>query len=425
MNLIILVWNYLKARPLNTAINIILLALGIAVIAILLLFNRQLEEKITDNARGIDLVVGAKGSPLQLILCNIFHIDFPTGNIKLAEAERISRNRLVKKAIPLALGDSYQSYRIVGTSQAYAELYKATLAQGAWWKKDLEVTIGANVAKLAGLKLGDTFASAHGLTEGGHDHDEHKFLVTGIMAATNSVLDNLILTNVESIWIMHEEHGAEATEEAHEAGHPEHETPASIAFKPSPLIPSIAAGDSVKEVTSVLIQYRSPMGAVQLPRLVNSQSSLQAASPAFETARLFSILGVGVEILMGFAYVLIVISGLSIFIALYNSLKERRYDMAIMRSMGASRSRLLVSILLEGGLLTLLGSIVGLLLGHGVLMLLAGMVEETQKAGITGMVFYTQEWIILVGSLLLGLLCALIPAIQAYRTDISRVLAGN
>ncbi len=95
-------------------------------------------------------MVGAKGSPLQLILCNIFHIDFPTGNIRLAEAERIARNRLVKKAIPLALGDSYQSYRIVGTSQAYAELYKATLARGAWWKKDLEVAIGANVAKLAG-----------------------------------------------------------------------------------------------------------------------------------------------------------------------------------------------------------------------------------------------------------------------------------
>lgn len=422
MNLIILVWNYLKARPLNTAINIILLSLGIAVIVILLLFNRQLEEKITDNARGIDLVVGAKGSPLQLILCNIFHIDFPTGNIKLAEAERIARNRLVKKAIPLALGDSYQSYRIVGTNQAYADLYKATLAQGAWWKKDLDVTIGANVAALAGLKLGDAFASAHGLTEGGHDHEEHKYVVTGIMAPTNSVLDNLILTNIESIWVMHEEHGDENADETHEAVH---DVQPTASFKPSPLIPSIAAGDSVKEVTSVLIQYRSPMGAIQLPRLVNSQSSLQAASPAFETARLFSILGVGVEILMGFAYVLIVISGLSIFIALYNSLKERRYDMAIMRSMGASRSRLLISILLEGGLLTLFGSAVGLALGHGVLMLLAGMVEETQKAGITGMVFYTQEWIILVGSLLLGLLCALIPAIQAYRTDISRVLAGN
>ena len=109
MNIFILVWNYLKARPLNTAINILLLSLGIAVITILLLFNRQLEKKINDNAKGIDLVVGAKGSPLQLILCSIFHIDLPTGNIKLAEAERIAKNRLIKLAIPLALGDSYKS----------------------------------------------------------------------------------------------------------------------------------------------------------------------------------------------------------------------------------------------------------------------------------------------------------------------------
>src|SRR5688572_32309936 len=125
MSIFTLVWNYLKARPLNTAINILLLSLGIAVITILLLFNRQLEQKITENARGIDLVVGAKGSPLQLILCNIFHVDFPTGNIKLSEADKISKSRLIKTAIPLALGDSYNSYRIIGTNTRYAELYQA------------------------------------------------------------------------------------------------------------------------------------------------------------------------------------------------------------------------------------------------------------------------------------------------------------
>ncbi|HEY3403424.1 MAG TPA: FtsX-like permease family protein [Ohtaekwangia sp.] len=417
MNLFTLVWNYLKARPLNTAINIVLLSLGIGVITLLLLFNKQLEQKITENARGIDLVVGAKGSPLQLILCNIFHVDFPTGNIKLAEAEKISKNRLIKKAIPLALGDSYQSYRIIGTTKAYADLYQGEVASGDWWKQDLEVTIGATVAELTGLKIGDTFASAHGLTEGGHAHNDHQYVVKGIFKRTNTVLDNLILTRVESVWEMHEE-----GEEHHEE---EHHHTADTAFVPSPLVPSIPKGDSVKEITSMLIQYRSPMGAIQLPRMVNAQSSLQAASPAFETARLFSILGVGVDILMAFAYVLIIISGLSIFIALYNSLKERRYDMAIMRSMGATRSKLLVSILLEGGILTLIGCVTGLLIGHGVLVLLSGMVEETQKAGISGLVFYPQEWIILGGSLLLGLLCAIIPAIQAYRTDISKVLAGN
>jgi putative ABC transport system permease protein len=416
MSLITLVWNYLKARPLNTAINIILLSLGIAVITILLLFNKQLEQKITENSRGIDLVVGAKGSPLQLILCNIFHMDYPTGNIKLAEAEKIAKNRLVKKAIPLALGDSYQAYRIIGTNQLYADLYKATLASGDWWTRDLEVTIGANVAEVTKLTIGDQFASAHGLLDGGHAHNEHQYIVKGILKRSNTVLDNLILTNIESVWQMHEEGGEEHHEEVDTT---------DSSFIPSPLIPAVAKGDSTKEITSMLIQYRSPMGAIQLPRLVNSKSSMQAASPAFETARLFSILGVGVEILLAFGYVLVVVSGLSIFIALYNSLKERRYDLAIMRSMGASRTKLFVSIVMEGGLLTFLGSVIGLLMGHGVLMILSTMVEETRKAGISGLVFYDEEWIILVGSLLLGIVCSIIPAIQAYRTDISKVLAGN
>lgn len=425
MSLFSLVWNYLIAKPLNTVLNIVLLALGIAVITILLLFNNQLQENITKNGRGIDLVVGAKGSPLQLILCNIFHVDFPTGNIKLNEAERIAKNRLVKQAIPLALGDSYQSYRIVGTNKEYADLYTMELQEGNWWKKNLEVTIGSAVATIGKLRVGDTFASAHGLVEGGHSHDDNKFVVAGIMKPSGSVVDNLILTNIESVWIMHEVHGEGEVADHHHHDAEEHNHSTGAQFIPSPLVPSIAAKDSIHEITSMLIEYRSPMGAVQMPRFVNSQSNLQAASPAFETARLFSILGVGFDILMGFAYVLIFISGLSIFIALYNSLKERRYDLAIMRSMGASRFKIVVTILTEGALLTFLGSIVGIVLGHGVLVILSMFVEETQKAGVSGLVFYTEEWILLAGSLLLGLLCAIIPALQAYRTDISRVLAGN
>jgi ABC-type transport system, involved in lipoprotein release, permease component len=431
MSLISLVWNYLKARPLNTAINIVLLSLGIAVITILLLFNKQLEQKISTNSRGIDLVVGAKGSPLQLILCNIFHIDFPTGNISLAEAERISKHRLIKKAIPLALGDSYKSYRIIGTNRDYAALYKAELAEGQWFQRDLEVTIGATVAEMSKLKLGDTFESAHGLAEGGHSHNDHLYKVTGILKPSYTVVDNLILTNVESVWLMHHEEGESAEEEDHDHDHDghdhdhEHHHHAIDSAMRSPLVPSVAKGDSTLEITSMLVQYRSPMGAIQLPRLINSDSNLQAASPAFETARLFSILGVGIDILMAFAYVLILISALSIFIALYNSLKERRYDLAILRSMGAGRGKLFISILLEGGLLTFLGSLTGLIMAHIAVLIISSILPEIQKSGISGLVFYSEEWIILAASLLLGLACALIPAIQAYRTDISRVLAGN
>jgi putative ABC transport system permease protein len=410
MNLFVLVWSYLKSRPLNTALNILLLSLGIAVITILLLFNNQLQQKITDNARGIDLVVGAKGSPMQLILCNIFHVDFPTGNINLAEAEKISRNRFVKKAIPLALGDSYNGFRIVGTSLGYPELYKVELAQGNWWKNDMEVTIGSTVAEVLKLKVGELFTSTHGLTEG-HAHDEQKFVVSGVLKKSGTIVDDLILTSVESVWSVHD---IEVTTKIDTASN-----------MPSPLVPSVSVGDSTKEVTSLLIQYRSAMGAIQMPRLVNSQSSLQAASPAFETARLFSILGIGADILKGFGYILILISALSIFIALYNSLKERKYDLAIMRSMGARKSTLLVSVLTEGSILTLLGSIIGILMAHGVLLIIPALVSEMRKAGMNGLVFYPEEWIILAGSLLLGLLCAIIPAAQAYRTDISKVLAGN
>ena len=410
MNLLLLVWSYLKSRPLTTVLNILLLALGIAVITVLLLFSNQLNERISSNAKGIDLVVGAKGSPLQLILCSVFHIDFPTGNIKLSEAERVSRHRMVKSAIPLALGDSYGGYRIVGTNRYYPKLYNATLAAGSWWMKDLDVTVGALAAERLGLKIGDRFASTHGLTTEGHGHEEHRYLVTGVMELSNTIMDNLILTNIESIWMVHSQ------------------TSDSIRTQPlhpSALVGSVEAGDSTKEITSLIIQYRNPLAIIQLPRYINSNSRLQAAAPAFETARLFSILGVGVDVLRGFAMVLIFISGLSIFIALYSSLRERQYDLAIMRSLGAGRKSLFLSVVMEGSGLTMMGSVAGIILGHITLYLFTTFVEESGKAGMVATVFYTEEGYLLFGSLMLGILCSLLPAIQAYRTDIHKVLAGS
>lgn len=407
MNLFILVWSYLKARPLTTVLNIFLLALGIAVITVLILFSSQFQEKVNENTKGIDLVVGAKGSPLQLILCSIFHIDFPTGNIKIADAEKVARHRLVKGVIPLALGDSYEGYRIVGTTSAYAELYRLQLTEGRWWSGDLEVTLGANVAERLQMKAGSTFVSAHGLTKEGHAHEESTFLVVGVMKKSGTVSDNLIFTNIESIWHVHEVESDTLTPKS-----------------PSPVVASIEAGDSIREVTSLLVQYRNPLAVIQMPRYINGIGNLQAASPAFEAARLFSILGVGADVLRAVAFVLILISGLSIFIVMYNSMKERRYDLAIMRSMGAGRSTLFLSIVTEGSALTLMGSTMGLVLGHVVLMLFTVMVPEGAEAGLQATRLYPEEAWLLGGSLLLGILCSLLPGIQAYRTDIHKVLAG-
>ena len=409
MNVFTLSWSYLKAKPLHTILNIVLLGLGVSVITLILLFNNQLGKKITENSKGIDLVVGAKGSPLQLILCNIFHIDFLTGNINLQEAEKLSSHRLVKWAIPLALGDSYQGYRIVGSTKAYVDHYEGELAEGFWWQNDLEVNVGYEVAKKLKLELGSTFYSAHGLTTESSDHNEHGYVVKGILKKNNTVLDQLIFTNIGSVWQVHDHSEADR----------------SNVGSPSKLIPGLVLSDSTKEITALLIKYQNPIAAIQLPRFINTQTSMQAASPAFETARLFSILGIGADVLLGFAYVIVFISALSIFIALYNSLKERKYDLAIMRSMGASKATLVKTIFLEGCSLTLIGSVFGLALGHLALLLFAGFIEDADQMGLSATVFITEEWLILAASLLLGLLCSALPSWQAYRTDIHKVLAGN
>nr|WKN34740.1 FtsX-like permease family protein [Tunicatimonas sp. TK19036] len=414
MNLFALSWSYIKTKPLNTFLNILLLALGIAIITVLLLASKQVERSLTQNSRGIDLVVGAKGSPLQIILSSIFHIDYPTGNISLTEARQLSRNRLVRNTIPMALGDSYQGYRIVGTNHEYASLYEAAVAQGSLWEHPLEVTLGAAAAQQLGLSVGNIFTSSHGLADDGINvHDEQQFKVAGVLAPTQTVIDNLILTAVESVWQVHDTHEADSAE-----AHTDHR-----ANETSITLEGLPEGGPDDEITSLLVQFRSPMAAVQLPRYINERTNMQAASPPFETARLFSLIGVGVDMLQGFAYVIIVIAALSIFIALYNSLKARRYDLAIMRSLGASQQKLFTHVILEGFIITLVGCISGLLLGHLVLYVATQWYARPGQLGISPFQFAPEELWILLASLLVGVIASLIPAVNAYRTNISEVLA--
>lgn len=417
MNLITLSWNYIKSKPLNTLLNVLLMSLGVAIILVLILLSTQLEENLSKNKRGIDLVVGAKGSPLQLILANVYHIDFPTGNVKLDEAKNLTRNRLVKSAIPLALGDNYGGFRIVGTNHDYVKLYQGEIASGELWKYNLDVVLGANVAQRLGLKVGDEFFGAHGLSVADLEHDERSYHVVGILKNSGSVLENLILTNIESVWAVHD-HEEEEEHEHEEEGHEEKELGSAYET-------GFPEGDADDEITSMLITYRSPMGAVQMPRMVNSNTNMQAASPAFETQRLFSLLGIGVDMLRSFAYIIIVIAGLSIFISLYNALKDRKYDLAIMRSLGASQGKLFVHVVLEGIIITTLGGILGMILGHGLMELLANSYEKSDDIGVTGLVFVNQELYVLLISIGIGVIASLIPAFNAYKTDISKVLAGE
>lgn len=399
-------WKNIWSKPLNAALNILLIAFGTGILTVLLLASTQIEDKLAKNSKDIDLVVGAKGSPLQLILSSIYYIDFPTGNIPMNEAKKLMRNPFVKRAVPLALGDNYNGVRIVGTDSTYISLYGLKVQSGTFWKADLEATIGANVAKEQNLKVGDTFFGGHGLTEMKDKHKDHAYKVVGILAPQQNVTDNLILTAIGSVWKMHGDEG-----ERHEEGH-DHAAEADHSH------------DEDREFTSLLIQYRSPMAVAMFPQMVNQTTNMQAASPAQESTRLFSLIGVGVDTLQWFAVLIMLIAAISVFVNLYNSLKERSYDLAIMRTLGASKGKLFSLIILEGLILTLIGTIIGIALGHGILQLISNY-QESSQAKMNGLIFIKEEFYLLAAGLAIGVVAAVIPAVQAYRSNISKILAKN
>lgn len=455
MNVLKLSFRSLRARPAATAVSLLLLTLGVAIISLLFMLNQQLEEKFQKNISGIDMVVGAKGSPLQLILSAVFQIDAPTGNIALSETRILQRNRYVERTIPLAYGDSYQGFRIVGTETEYLDLYEASLAQGSLWQVPFEVVLGAQVAEATGLQVGDVFYSAHGLVAGAGAHDEHPFRVKGILEPSNSVLDGLILTAVESIWALHappheEEEENEAHAEAHEGGPGEAQEKAheetnkegngneeSPEGKDAPGEQSgqETPGDAraieqtqlaeEREITALLVKFRNPMGMVMLPRQINERTNMQAAMPAVEINRLFSLLGIGLDLLQAIALAIIVIAALSFFLSLYNSLRERKYELALMRSMGASQTKIFSLLLLEGLLLSLAGYVLGIVLGHTGLALLSNIAGDAYGYSFEYWRLATGEWQLGLVVLLIGLVAGLLPAIKAIRTPISDTLAGK
>lgn len=402
MNLFRISWSNLKDKPLSSFLSGLLMTFGITIISLLLLLNKQLDDQFRKNIKGIDMVLGAKGSPLQLILSSIYQIDSPTGNMPLEEAERLTRNPMIKTAIPLSMGDNYRSFRIVGTNKKYIDHFGATVAQGKLFQQDLETVIGPRVAAVTGLKIGDTFAGSHGLDKDGDVHADSKYKVVGILSPTNTVADQLILTPLSSVWAIHEHHEAH-----HEAGEAHEEEEHE---------------EAPREITSMLIKFRNPMG-MMLARGINSNSKLQAALPNIEINRLFSLLGVGVETLRGLAAVIMLISGISVFVSLYNSLKERRYEMALMLSMGATRAQLFGMLLLEGLVLALIGFVLGIIFSRVGLWLFSSSVSSEYHYNLASFTILPEEWILLGVAILIGLLAAALPALGVYRMNISRTLA--
>lgn len=401
-------------KPLNTLLSLVLLTSGVGIISLLILMEQQIERRFSENIEGVDLVLGAQGSPLQLILSAVYQMDSPTGNISYKDAKVWMNHPFAQSAIPLAFGDSYRGFKILGTTEEYLHKYDAKLASGRVFSKDLEVVIGSAVAEKTMMKIGDKFHGVHGDVEGGEVHENAEYIVTGIAVPTGKVIDNLIVCNIPSVWVTHGDHVHEATHDHHRDHAHDHDHD-HVEADP----------DQGKEITAVLFKIKNKMAFVTWPRMIAQNTKMQMASPAVEVNRLFALFGFGIQALKYLAYGIMFISAISIFIALYNRLKERKYEYALMRISGAGRFQMFSLVLIESLILCVSGFILGSLVGRLALLLISAAADETYKFTLDPFaIVWEKEVLLLLLTIFVGILAALIPAFKAYKLNISKTLAN-
>ncbi len=449
MNDLEYIYFSIKSRWLNCVLSILLTAFGVSIALLVTQFGNNIEDRLRNDGKGIDIVVGAKGSPLQLILSTVYHIDIPTGNIPFDKIQRIIKHPQIKTAIPLALGDNWKGFRIVGTSIDYIKHYDAKLKEGSFWKDELEVVIGSSV----NLKINDRFIGAHGLLEGGNLHKNINYKVVGLMEPTKTVLDRLILTSVNSVLEIHglehveghheehdegehkehdeghhEEHDEGHHEEHDEGHHEEHDNENShnktINKDQNNSELDHHDNEVSSEITALLLTTNSPIANINLPRYINKETPFQAANPALEITRLTSMLGLGSKSFKIFSFILIIIAALSIFSGLAANLESRVADLAVLRALGYSKNRIFKIILFEGMLIVLLGLIVGIILGVTIFEVLNMTVTplNTIKSNFT---LNADLILIIIIVLFTGLVAGIFPAYRASKISVVNQLSRN
>tara|TARA_B110001454_G_C12715522_1_gene432418 strand:- start:1057 stop:2253 length:1197 start_codon:yes stop_codon:yes gene_type:complete len=344
----------IKTKPLYTFLSIFILSLSIALLLGIQQLKWSFKNQITNNLGKIDVVVGAKGSPLQLVLASVLHLDNPTGNIPYKEALKISKNPLVKYAVPISYGDNYKGFRIIGTTDAYTSLYSAELEKGHKVENAMEVILGSTVAQKLNLKIGDTLLSSHGLIENDIDLHEDLLTVVGILKPTQKVIDRLLITNLESIWDLH--HHEE--EDTHNDSHHE------------------------KEITSLLINFKSPRALLTFPRRINEQTNMQASLPKYELHKLYEFTSIGFKTISLIAYLILVISCITLFISLYKMVKERAFDLAILRTYGASNFQLIKMVFYEGLMIAFASFLLGFLILKAAMRIILLFIESNNQQNI-------------------------------------------
>ncbi len=421
MSLLRIVLKNLAQRRLSSTLTALSIALGVAVTVGILALKEQSRAGFSQSAFGYDLIAGAKGSRLQLVLNTVYHLDQATGTIPYRVYEAYRADRRVALAVPLAVGDFYRGHRLVGASdrliadfevrpgekfelaegRAYAFSEEAlrrlmtggegeeglpSVAPSAGGAKEgrFEAVLGSQAAASTGLKVNDTFAAQHGSDAG--DAHEELWSVVGILKPTGTPNDRAIFINLESFF--------------HIKGHQ-------------------AEASSRGRISAILFKTRGPRAAQDLEWEINRGSDAMAVVPAAAVVELFDMIGQVDVLLLAVSVLVVVVAGVSILVSLYNSMAERKRPIAIMRALGARRATIFSIIVLESVALCLAGGLLGLAGGHLLTAVAGGILRSAAGVNISPWSPSIAEAWVVAGLLALGIVVGLLPAAKAYRTDIA------
>lgn len=385
-------WRDLQQRPLQHILTVIVTAVAIGLSLAVVLIAASVRQGMADASMPFDMIVGAKGSPTQLIFNTIFLQDTPVGNIPGSIYQELSEDERVERVIPFAFGDNYSGYRIVGTTGDIFQLRPSlrekpifVLKEGRFFAGEQEAVLGATAAEKLRLGMGDTFKGSHGVVRT-LEHSEHdkKYVVVGILETMDRPYDSGIFTSIQSVWEVH--------------------------------------GNRSRDVTALMVTPKDYTGLMQLYQELNSGKEAQAVFPGAVMADIFDMLGQSEEVMAVVSYIVLAIALITIIISLYWSVLDRTRENAILRAIGAGRQDILNIVVIENAAIILISIVFGLISGHLLAYGAAAYMQST-TALYTPVGFMVEELHIVAVIVLVGVAASLLPAMKAYKADVARNLS--
>jgi putative ABC transport system permease protein len=414
MVLLSLAYQSLLNRKLTTIVTLLSIGLSVSLWVGIEHIRGGARESFSNTISQTDLIVGARGGPIQLLLYTVFHIGTPTANVTYESYEKLKNHKAVLWTIPISLGDSHRGYRVVGTNEDFYRHYRyrqdrqLEFARGRAPTGIFDVALGSDVAEALHYGLGARIVVSHGITSirGIMDHDDKPFTVVGILRATRTPIDRSVYVTLEGIEAMHIDwkQGAPPLKGQ--------ETPAEKIRKED---------IKIEQITAFFLRTKSRVQTLALQREITnfSEEPLIAVVPGVALSELWNGISYGEQVLKVVALFVVIVGLLGMLMSLYTSLNERRREIAILRALGVGPVRVMTLLVLESGLLTVVGTFLGVAVVYGSVILLQPIIEQQFGLHIPLRPFASAEYLYFIAVVVGGLLIGLIPAWKAYSNCLS------